>query len=273
MRAVAQETELAGVVTQPDRPAGRGHKLTPTPVKKAAMQYGVPIYEPASLKDFASNTAALPCELFVLASYGKILPAALLALPQKGALNVHPSLLPKYRGATPLQAALLAGDSQTGVSIMMMDAGMDTGPLLMQERTPVGPQETYGELHDRLAEMGAQLLRTALREIAAGTAAAWPQQGEASTTKPVRKEDLQIDWNQNVESVANMVRAYSPQPAARAVLQGVPVKIVQAQRGPDADALPVACADGDLWVTRLIVPNKGAISGAAFAQYAKTHTV
>ncbi len=255
---------MAGVVTRPDSPAGRGHKLTPTPVKKAALEFGVPVFEPASLREFVREQAEESFDLFALASYGKILPAALLALPAHGALNVHPSLLPKYRGATPIQAALLSGDTRTGITIMLMDAGMDTGPIVAQERVAIAPDDDYGKLHDRLAVMGAGLLREAIRAVQLGALTAVPQHGEASVTKPLRKEHLEIDWNWPAARILNAVRAFSPQPAARAILHGLPVKLLQAQLAPSSDAVAVPCGDGTLYVTRLITPNRGPISGAAF---------
>ena len=264
LRVLAQDTILAGVVTRPDRPAGRGHKLTPTPVKKAAREFGVPVYEPVSLARFTQERAGEAFDLFALASYGKILPAALLELPALGALNVHPSLLPKYRGATPVQTALLNGDLQTGVTIMLMDAGMDTGPVVLQERVAIAPDDDYGSLHDRLAERGADLLRAAIRAAKSKTLTAVAQQGEASITTPLRREHLEIQWSWPVARILNAVRAFSPQPAARAELHGVPVKLLHAQAVPSKDGAAVQCGDGTLYVTRLIAPNRGAVSGAAF---------
>lgn len=270
LRAVAQHTDLAGVVTQPDRPAGRGHKLTPTPVKKAALELGVPVYEPTSLRDFTQAHQNERYDLFALASYGKILPAALLALPKLGALNVHPSLLPKYRGATPLQTALRNGDAQTGVSIMLMDAGMDTGPLVLQERAAIDAAEDYGTLHDRLADTGAQLLARALEAAKAGKLESHPQQGEPSVTKPLRKEDLEIDWGWPAQRIVNAVRAFAPSPAARGRVRGVPVKILAAQMEQTPDAIAVQCGGGEVYLTRLVPPGKNAMSGTAFEQFLKT---
>ena len=158
LEAAARRTELQGVVTQPDRPAGRGQKLTAPPVKTAAQQLGVPVYQPASLRDFPAGLLGQHFDFFILASYGKLIPQSLLDVPELGSLNVHPSLLPQYRGATPIQSALRDGASETGVTIMLMDAGLDTGDVVLQERTPILPGETFGELHDRLARFGAQAL-------------------------------------------------------------------------------------------------------------------
>ncbi|HMC45125.1 MAG TPA: methionyl-tRNA formyltransferase, partial [Caballeronia sp.] len=167
---------MVAVVTQPDRPSGRGHKLTPTPVKSAALALGLTVYEPLKLKVFADELRALDADVFAVASYGRILPQAVLDLPKTGiSFNVHPSLLPLYRGATPLQTAIRDGCTETGVTIMAMDAGMDTGDILVQERTPLQPKETYGELHDRLALLGAQLLGDAIARLLNGTLERTPQ--------------------------------------------------------------------------------------------------
>jgi methionyl-tRNA formyltransferase len=277
---VAQRTQLTGVVTQPDRPAGRGHKLRPTPVKAAALELGIPVYEPQSLRAFAREHANQSYELFVLASYGRILPQELLVLPKLGALNVHPSLLPKYRGATPIQTALRNGDEETGVTIMLMDAGMDTGDIVLQERTPISPDERYGELHDRLAHFGAQALSHALDLARSGYITHAPQHGESSVTRPLSKDDLSINWWWPAEKIVNTVRAFAPSPAARATIAGVPVKVLRARTGAAAigalqpgeivgtagDAVTVRAGEGTVDVYELVAPNRGPQSGAAFAQ-------
>lgn len=240
----------------------------------------IPVYEPQSLRTFAQEHAAQQYDLFVLASYGKILPQAVLDLPALGALNVHPSLLPKYRGATPIQAALRNGDAETGVTVMLMDAGMDTGGVVLQERTPIAEEERYGELHDRLAKFGAQVLAHAIDLARSGHIPHRAQSGEASVTRPLSKADLQIDWNDSAKSIVNTVRALAPSPAARAEIAGVPVKILRARIampailparagevcGTAGDALRVRCGDGAVDVLEVIAPNRGAQTGAAFVQ-------
>lgn len=166
---MAEHSDLRLVVTQPDRPGGRGQRLHPTPVKAAAREREIATVEPERLRDALGRLAEERADAFVVVSYGKIVPQRILDLPAHGALNVHPSLLPLYRGATPLQSALRDGRRESGVSIIAMDAGMDTGDLVLQERTEVGEQETYGELHDRYADLGAQLLVRALAELESGT--------------------------------------------------------------------------------------------------------
>ncbi len=274
----AERTDLLGIVTQPDRPAGRGQKLRPSPVKAAAANLDVRVYEPPGLAKFAEELGAQQYDLFIVVSYGKILPPSLLAVPKQGALNVHPSLLPKYRGASPLQAALRDGEAQTGVTIILMDSGMDTGDVVLAERTPIAPGETYGELHDRLAKFGAQALSHAIDLARSGHIPHVPQRGDASVTRPIRRADLEIDWNRPAVRIVNAVRAYSPAPAARATLDGVPLKVLRARTGAatianapagsilgsNDDAVIVRCADGTVELLEVISPNRPAQSGAAF---------
>jgi methionyl-tRNA formyltransferase len=254
LHVVAARTQLAGVVTQPDRPAGRGQRLRPSPVKSAAIALGVRVYEPLRLRSFAAEIATEPFDLFVLASYGRILPQEWLDLPRLGALNVHPSLLPKYRGATPIQSAIMQGEKETGVSIMLMDAGLDTGDIVLAQRVPIGPAETYGELHDRLAVIGAELLAQAIDLAARGQLERRPQAGEASLTRPILRGDLTLDLSWPPERIVDRVRALSPQPAARAALGGEVVKILRAHVAPD----------GTLAIDELIAPNRGKMSGEAY---------
>jgi methionyl-tRNA formyltransferase len=280
---VVARTDLCGVVTQPDRPAGRGRNLQPTAVKLAAAQLGVRVYEPLKLHEFAATIASQPFDLFVLASYGKILPQALLDLPRLGALNVHPSLLPAYRGATPIQAALRNGDAQTGVSVMLMDGGMDTGPIVLQRAVAIAPGETYGELHDRLAQAGAELLQLAIDLAERGDVPSELQRGPVSTTRPLRKEDLQLDWSWTAEHIVNAIRALSPQPGARAPIRKESVKILRARALPDAPNLPIGelfavagaamvrCGDGAIALDEVIAPNHGRESGAAYLSRLGAH--
>jgi methionyl-tRNA formyltransferase len=253
LHVTAQRTDLVAAVTQPDRPSGRGHRLTPSPVKRAAQTLGISTLESRSLRDLAAELAGDRFDAFVLASYGRILPQALLDVPRLGALNVHPSLLPAYRGATPIQSALRNGESETGVSIMLMDADMDTGPLVLQERVAIRPGETYGQLHDRLAEIGARLLGAVFERAQTGALQSRPQSGTPSVTRPLRKEDLTIAWDWPAQRILDHVRAFAPTPAARAEVAGEIVKIV----GGHLD-------DGRLVIDELIAPNRGRTSGADY---------
>jgi len=257
LRVTASHSQLAGVVTQPDRPAGRGHKPRPSPVKTCALELGQRVYEPSKLRELAASLAGEPFDLFVLVSYGRILPKELLALPRLGALNVHPSLLPKYRGATPIQTALRNGERETGVTIMLMDAGLDTGDVVSSRPVPVAQNETYGELHDRLASIGADLLGRALDLAAQGKPLPRvPQQGEATLTKPIVKDDLVIDWAWPPQRIVDHVRAYAPQPAARATVDGQTLKILRAH----------VRDDGHVEIDELIAPNRGRMSWAQYVQ-------
>jgi methionyl-tRNA formyltransferase len=254
LRVVATRTQLAGVVTQPDRPAGRGQRLRPSAVKAAAALLGLRVYEPRDLRKFATEIEGEQFDLFALASYGRLLPKSLIELPRLGALNVHPSLLPKYRGATPIQSAIANGERETGVTIMLMDAGMDTGDVVLQERVAIAPDETYGELHNRLAERGAELLGRAIDLAQRDALSHRPQTGEPSVTRPIEKKDLLVDFSWPAQRVVDTVRAFSPQPAARAELAGEVVKILRAHAAPD----------GRLEIDELIAPNRGRMSGADY---------
>ncbi len=299
MDAVTNRHDVVGVVTQPDRPAGRGHKLTPTPLKRAAEARGLRVLTPEKLKPFTDEARALGADAFVVASYGKIVPQALLdAVPI--AFNVHPSLLPLYRGATPLQSAIRDGCSETGVTIIAMDAGMDTGDVLLQERTPIGPEETYGELHDRLAERGAALVVEALQRYEDGSIeprsqneiarelAISDEQIERTSTRPLRKDDLVIDWSQPGRRIVDQIRSLSPAPAARTIAppELETIKVLRAHVGDDDDAggwtttplgvnvafgaRPVAvgrAGDGAVVVLdRVVEPGRAAMSGEAYAR-------
>jgi methionyl-tRNA formyltransferase len=262
LRVVAARTQLTGVVTQPDRPAGRGQRMRPSPVKAAALELGARVYEPLRLRAFAAEIGRTDFDVFVVASYGRILPQELLDLPRLGALNVHPSLLPKYRGATPIQSAILHGERETGVSIMLMDAGLDTGDIVLQQRVAIESAETYGELHDRLAIVAADLLAHSIDVAERGELAGRPQIGEPSLTRPIAKKDLLIDLTLPPESVVDRVRAFSPQPAVRAEIDGEVVKILRAHIAPD----------GLLAIDELIAPNRGRMSGDAYEQSRRSST-
>jgi methionyl-tRNA formyltransferase len=276
LHAFADAVDCTLAVTQPDRPAGRGHKLQPTPVKVAALALGIPTLEPERLRDALPALGALAADLFAVASYGKIVPQAILDLPPLGALNVHPSLLPLYRGATPLQSQLRDGVRASGVSIILMDAGMDTGDLVLQERAAIGERETYGELHDRFAELGATLLRRASLAAAAGKLQRIAQAGlaaeadvERTLTHPLRKEDLAIDWSLPAQKIADLVRSLSPQPGARGRLDGeaemVKILHVRVAHAPEPGQLAIACGDGRYAIVeRLVPPSRPPMSGAAY---------
>ena len=231
--------DIVGVYTQPDRPAGRGQKLTASPVAARATTLGLDLFKPESFKkqpDAIDTLRALAPDLMVVVAYGLILPQAVLDIPPRGCLNIHASLLPRWRGAAPIQRAILAGDTETGTTIMQMDAGLDTGPMLLRETLPIGVK-TAGELHDALASQGARLIVQALAQLEAGTLTATPQPNEGSTYAPkLTKEEARIDWSQSADEVARRIRAYNPAPVAWSEIAGERVKFHRAQAVPGSGA-------------------------------------
>ena len=220
---LASRHSVIAVLTQPDRPAGRGRKLHEGPVKVAARAAGLSIMQPASLAGAAEQAALaeLQPDLLVVVAYGLLLPPAVLATPRVACVNVHASLLPRWRGASPIQAAILAGDSETGISIMQMDSGLDTGPVYTRKRLAIGERETAGELHDRLAVLGGELLAESLDSILDGELVAVPQPDQGVTyAGRIAKADGLIDWSQSAASIARRIRAYNPWPVAQSTLDG-----------------------------------------------------
>jgi len=256
---------VAGVMTQPDRPTGRGLALAPSPVKKLAAARGIQVVQPASLRDARAQAELerFRADVIAVAAYGLILPQPVLELPRYGAVNIHASLLPRWRGAAPIQRALLAGDRDTGVSIMQMDTGLDTGPVLMQEKLPILEDDTTGTLHDRLAELGAKLIVQALDALEAGGAKATPQPAEGVTyAAKLDRREARVDWREGAVTVNRRVRALDPSPGADARVRGVELKIwrcaVTAGLGNPGEILHVgprdlcvACGEGALVVTEL----------------------
>lgn len=251
-QAASQHWQVVAVVTQPDRPAGRGNKLTASPVKQYAVAQNIPVLQPTSLRkqpEMVDALRALAPDLFVVAAYGLILPKTVLQIPTFGAINVHASLLPAYRGASPIAAALLDGHSETGVTIMLMDEGMDTGPALVQARQAIQPNDTTATLTERLAAQGAQLLVDTLPRWLQGTLPPIAQSdlpGEVSICRMIAKEAGQIDWSQPAAQIERMTRAYTPWPSAFTSWQGEIFKIWQAEiiPGNAAPGLVVSTAKG-----------------------------
>lgn len=268
------------VLTQPDRPAGRGRQLTASPVKKFALARDLPVLQPATLRDpdVVARLSDLRPTLMIVAAYGLILPQAVLDIPACGCLNVHASLLPRWRGAAPIQAAILAGDAVTGVSLMRMEAGLDSGPVFATAETAIGPGDTAGDLHDRLAAMGGQLLVERLPEVLAGGLSPEPQDESLVTyAGKIRKEDARLDWTGNALDLQRRVRAYNPVPGAWFEFGSERIKCWQANPGPAAVAPPgqviaagasgiqVACGKGSLLLTELQRPGRKTVSAAEFA--------
>ncbi|MCU1126545.1 methionyl-tRNA formyltransferase [Stenotrophomonas maltophilia] len=263
LRAAARHHEVVAVYTQPDRPAGRGRGLAPSPVKLEAVARGIPVYQPESLKDEAAQQQLrdLQPDLMVVVAYGLILPKAVLAIPTHGCWNVHASLLPRWRGAAPIQRAIQAGDAKTGVCLMQMEAGLDTGPVLLHQELPIAATDTGGQLHDKLAELGAQVLSDGLGLLRAGIkpiARPQPEQGVTYAHK-LDKAEAKLDWAQDAGALARTVRAFNPWPIAEATLSGERVRIhgavaLEADHGQapgtvlaaSRDGIDIACGQGAL---------------------------
>jgi len=229
LRAAARHHEVVAVYTQPDRPAGRGRGLAPSPVKLEAVARGIPVYQPESLKDEAAQQQLrdLQPDLMVVVAYGLILPKAVLAIPTHGCWNVHASLLPRWRGAAPIQRAIQAGDAKTGVCLMQMEAGLDIGPVLLHQELLIAATDTGGQLHDKLAELGAQVLSDGLGLLRAGikpVARPQPEQGVTYAHK-LDKAEARLDWALDAGALARTVRAFNPWPIAEASLAGERVRI------------------------------------------------
>jgi methionyl-tRNA formyltransferase len=272
----AARHDIVLVLTQPDRPAGRGMKLTPSAVKQAALMRGLPIFQPTSLKtpEAQAELAAANADVMVVAAYGLILPQAVLDLPRFGCLNIHASLLPRWRGAAPIQRAILAGDTETGITIMQMDAGLDTGAMLLKTPVPILETDTAASLHDTLAAAGAAAIVAAL----ANYPALVPQvQDDALATYAAKlsKDEARLDWHRPADALARAVRAYNPAPGAWTLLDGASLKIWAAQAvadsgepgeilHADADQLVVACGSGALALHEVQPAGSRRMSAAAF---------
>jgi len=264
--------EIAAVYAQPPRPAGRGHAVRPCPVHAAAEALGLQVRTPRRLRNDAEAQAAfaaLNLDAAVVAAYGLILPQAMLDAPRLGCLNIHASLLPRWRGAAPIHAAVLAGDAETGVTIMQMDAGLDTGAMLLKQAVPIGPATTTAALHDTLAEMGAALVLRALTERPSPV----PQPAEGVTYAPkLSRDDGRIDWSKPAVAIERQVRAFDPWPGTFTTLNGVTLKVLGVSiadgHGPAGatldDRLTVGCGQGALRLTRVQAPGKAPMDARAF---------
>lgn len=232
---------VVGVVTRPDKPAGRGRQMVFTPVKQYALERGIAVHQPGPLRRPEAHDLlrALAPDIIVVAAFGQILPPETLALPTYGCLNVHASLLPRHRGAAPINAAILAGDAETGVTIMRMDAGLDTGPMLARRTLAIGPEDTAGVLFDRLATLGAEALLDTLPGWLAGTLQPEPQNDALATlTRPLRKDEGRLDWAQSAAYLARQVRAFTPWPGAWSTWDGQQIKVHRARPIETVAAMP-----------------------------------
>ena len=270
--------EIVAVYTQPDRPAGRGRQLKPSPVKQLALEHQLPVLQPVSLKtpETLQQLEDLEADVMVVAAYGLLLPAQVLKLPRYGCLNIHASLLPRWRGAAPIQRAILAGDTQTGITIMQMDTGLDTGAMLLKKSCTITPEDTSASLHDRLAELGAEAIVEALDQLP--DLKVTPQdESQVTYASKLSKSEALIDWHSSAEEIARQVRAYNPWPVAQTSANGQTLRIWAAEvltQQKDASAgqvirlhkqgIDVACGKGMLRITRLQPAGSKPMDAAAF---------
>jgi len=268
------------VLTQPDRRAGRGKRVTASAVKKYAQSVGIDVMQPKTLKDpdVIAELGALQPDIMIVAAYGLLLPQAVLDIPPAGCINVHASLLPRWRGAAPIQQAILAGDSQTGICLMAMEAGLDTGPVYASRATEIADHETAGELHDRLAMIGGELLVGNLEAIVRGDLAAKDQDDSIATyAEKIKKTDARIDWSKDAQHVVRQIRAYNPTPGAAFEWQSEVIKCWRAECRPELNGdagkvlaanklgVDIACGTGAARLLTVQRPGRNRISGAEFA--------
>ncbi len=276
---IAAGCQMVGVYTQPDRPKGRGKKLAMSPVKELALKHEIPVFQPLKMRDpqAIEKLKALEPDLIVVVAYGQILPKAVLDIPKFNCINVHASLLPKYRGAAPINMAIVDGETETGVTTMLMDVGLDTGDMLVKRSLTIGPNETAGELHDRLAVLGREVMDETLKQLCAGTLQAEKQDDSLSCyASMMKKEDGLIDWSRSAQQIHNQVRGLEPWPGAYTALEGEALKIaatrVDATASGDAgcvlaadkNGVLVACGEGALLIGELQLPGKKRLPAAAF---------
>jgi methionyl-tRNA formyltransferase len=273
---------ITGVYTQPDRPAGRGRQLSMSAVKQCALEHGLAVFQPLSLRDPAQveALAALKPDVMVVAAYGLILPASILRVPRHGCLNIHASLLPRWRGAAPIHRAILAGDARTGITIMQMDAGLDTGPMLLEREAEIGPRETTSSLHDRLSSLGAEAIVATLNRLANGSLQprAQPVEGVTYASK-INKEEARIDWRQPAAQIDRQVRAFVPRPIAQTFWRGEQLRIWEAEpvesstaaspgtvieAGPNG--IVIACGSGSVRLLKVQQAGRKTVSAAEFAR-------
>jgi len=270
--------DICAVMTRSDKPKNRGMHLTPPPVKELALAHGTPVYQPKTLRDGEALALIqdLSPDLIVVVAYAKILPQEILDLPPYGCINVHPSLLPKYRGAAPIQCAVLNGEETTGVTIMQMDAGLDTGDIITQREADILPDETSGELFERLCVVGAELLVETIQMIASRTATYMPQDSNLSSyAKPITRDMSPVNWTRTAFEITNQIRGLNPWPTATATIKDRDFKLLAAHPGTGEGApgevlqagksgLEIACGDGSVYITKLQAPGKKTMSAADY---------
>lgn len=279
---IDSEHQVVAVYTQPDRPAGRGRKLTASPVKQTALEHDIPVYQPASLKtpEAQAELEALQADVMIVVAYGLILPKAVLDMPKYGCLNIHASILPRWRGAAPIQRAIQMGDAETGVTIMQMDVGLDTGDMLTILKTPIMPEDTAQTLHDRLSSLGCDALMTTLNDLRAGNLSPVKQdESQATYAEKLNKAEAELDWQTSAQSLARQVQAFNPWPVAFTQYQGQPLRIWQAEVGDTSTqkspglvisvskaGMEVATGKGALLIKQVQPSGKKAMPAYDFAQ-------
>jgi methionyl-tRNA formyltransferase len=270
--------EVVAVVTQPDKPRGRGQEVSFSPVKKLAVARGLPVLQPTKIRgtDFADVLRKLEADVAVVTAYGKILPQDVLDAPRRGCVNVHASLLPRFRGAAPIQWAIAAGDEKTGVCLMQMDAGMDTGGVIDRAELPIGPEDTSATLHDKLSELGGVVLERSLARYVAGELPVVPQPSEGVVMAPmIKKEDGKLDWHKSAAELERRLRAFTPWPGAFCTFEGALLKVAKAAVGTghgapgtvlsaSAAGVEVACGEGSLVLRSLQPEGKRAMTAQEF---------
>jgi methionyl-tRNA formyltransferase len=270
--------EVVAVVTQPDKPRGRGQEVSFSPVKELAVARGLPVLQPTKIRgtDFADVLRKLEADVAVVTAYGKILPQDVLDAPRRGCVNVHASLLPRFRGAAPIQWAIAAGDEKTGVCLMQMDAGMDTGGVIDRAELPIGPEDTSATLHDKLSELGGVVLERSLARYVAGELPVVPQPSEGVVMAPmIKKEDGKLDWHKSAAELERRLRAFTPWPGAFCTFEGALLKVAKAAVGAgqgapgtvlsaSAAGVEVACGEGSLVLRSLQPEGKRAMTAQEF---------
>lgn len=282
LKALCENYTVVCAVTKEDKPKGRGNKLTSPPVKIFAQERGIPVLQPESVRTeaFAAELSSFRADLFVTCAYGKILPQSVLDIPELGTINVHASILPKYRGAAPLWHCVINGEKEVGVTTMYTDIGMDTGDILQIEKIPLGPDTTMGEVHDTLAEMGGRIIITTIEALRNGTLTRMPQNHKEATYAPmISKEDGVIDWSKSAEEIHNLVRGMNPFPAASTMLNGEKLKIFITAKnmersagnaapgtviGTDAEGIQVAAGKGIIIIKELQGPSAKRMTAGAY---------
>ncbi len=277
---IESEHEVVAVYTQPDRPAGRGRKLRASPVKELALKHDIPVLQPEKLKDAETHDLlrSFNADVMIVAAYGLILPQAVLDIPRLGCLNIHASLLPRWRGAAPIQRAIAAGDKESGITIMQMDAGLDTGDILLLSTCPINDNDNGGDLHDRLAEMGASSILEALKDIESGNTKPIKQDDTLATyAHKLDKKEAIINWHDSAENIERLIRAFNPWPVAFTYINDKTLRIWQAQVLPNNSELEVgtiisvnkigidiSCGEGTLRLLKLQPSGSKAMDAASF---------